>query len=719
MAEERRVGNLPGETSRLVGRREELARVVRLCGRSRLVTVTGVGGVGKTRLARQVATALQPRFPDGAWWVELSPLSDGRVLPYAIGEALPLADQSTRPMLDVVAEYLAGRDALVVLDTCEHLVEECRTVVGTLLRAAPGLRVLATGRRALALADEEVFTLPPLPVPGDGDASAEDGDAVVLLAERAAEAVPGFAVTAADRGDLVALCRRLEGLPLAIELAAARLRQMPLADLGRRLADRFAVLGETRCEVYDADPPWHQALSTAIGWSHQLCTPAERLIWARLSVFAGSFGAEAAGQVCADEHLPAEEVPALLTALTEKSILTWQPTGAGDRYRMLDTIREFGAHWLRELGGDRAVRHRHRDHHLALARAAGAAWIGPRQTDWYDRTVAEHANFRAALDACLTEGDGHGALGIGGALGFFWYACGFPKEGQHYLDRALALPPPPSSPPSPDAHRIRATALWARGLASIAQGDGEATLRLAGELRKCVAGEPGGADGTAALATAYLESCGLVISGRPTRAAEVLDATPRARPAGGRHREAWFLLGTVRGFVHVLLGHYAEASAVTDDLCAECARHGETWIRAWGDYIRALATLALGRADEAAAHARTALRGKHRLHDSLGVATSLDVLASATVASGSAEQAARLLGVAERIWRAIGVPQAGQPELLAARRACEERARGLVGDDAYESAFLAGHDADPAIGIAYALTAPDTLRPIGPPDLAG
>ncbi|GAA2265651.1 hypothetical protein GCM10010145_34710 [Streptomyces ruber] len=696
MVAERRVGNLPEESNRLVGRRAELAQVRRACGEHRLVTVTGVGGVGKTRLARRVADELQPGFADGAWWVELSPIGAGRdALPYAIAEALPLADQTTRPMLEVVAEYLAGRQALLVWDTCEHLVEDCREMAATLLTIAPGLRILATSRRPLGLpAAEEVLTLDPLPVPGTDEDEA--ADAVVLLADRAAQAVPGFTVTDTNRTELAALCRRLEGLPLALELAAARLREMPVTELNRRLDDRYAILGTTDGPDYDADPPWHQALRTAIGWSHQLCTPAERLLWARLSVFAGTFDTEAARQVCADKLLPGQEVPALLGALVEKSILVWEPTGAQERYRMLDTIREYGAHWLRGLDEERVVRLRHRAHFLDLSRTADAAWSGPGQVAWHDRTVEEFANLRAALDCCLAEEDGHAAQELGGALWFFWYARGFSNEGRHYLDRALAL--------APGSGPARAKALLARGLVAVVQGDGLACLRLAAEFREAVAGDT---DDTSVFAAAFLEGVGHAECGRHAQAAEVYDATPRTRPGTGRYAAMWFQLQASSAFVRVNLGQFDDAEVIATELRAECVRRGEVHVRAWSDYIHALATLALGRAEEAMAHARNALDGKRRLHDSLGIAVTIELLASAAGTAGDAAQTARLLGLADQIWNTLGSPQAGIPELIAARQACEARTRHLLGDDAYRTAFRTGYDTHLDTGITEALRPPD------------
>ncbi|NGN62419.1 hypothetical protein G5C51_00635 [Streptomyces sp. A7024] len=691
-------GNLPPETRELYGRQQELAQIRRLFDDgARLVTVTGVGGVGKTRLALRATHEVRPSFRDGVWWVELSSLRRGALLAHAVSEVLALVDQTTRPMIDVLADYLAEREVLLVLDTCEHLVHECALAADVLLRAAPGLRIVVTSRRPLGTHMERLLTVDPLPVPEGEGAACGGADAMALLAERAAEAVPGFAVTDANRPDLVRLCRCLDGLPLAIELAAARLRDQSVAELTEKLDDRFAVLGTTDEVVDDAEPPWHQALRTAIGWSHELCSPAERLLWARLSVLVGGFDAEAALAVCADTRLPEEAIPGLLASLTDKSIVMWEPTGGGERYRMLDTIREFGAAWLRGLGEESTLRHRHRDYFRALAQAADAAWMGPDQVAWHDRTTTEHANLRAALDFCLAEQDGQSGLQMAGALWFFWYACGFAHEGVYYLDRALDLDPAPG----PD----RAKALWARGMSGQIVGDMETGLRLLDTFRKVTADE---ADETAPVAAALLEGTCFALSGRQTQAAEALDAAPRTPPSPGRYDAAWSLVQVARSFVHIQLGQIAEAAVVADGLCAVCDRHGETHARAWGDYLRALAALALGRAAEAEAHARDALDGKRRVRDSLGIAMALEALASATLASGHAERTAQLLGTADRVWQTLGSPQMGAPELVAARQACEAQARQALGGDIYETAFRASYDSGLDAGITHALSAPGT-----------
>ncbi|MCF3124371.1 LuxR family transcriptional regulator [Streptomyces arenae] len=671
-------------------------------GPVRLVTLTGVGGVGKTRVALEAAAALQPRFRDGAWLVELSPLREqGALLPHLIAESLPLADQTTRSMIEVLAEYLADRELLLVLDTCEHLVHDCALVAEALLEAAPGLRILATSRRVLNVVDERVLLVEPLPVPEAGDARAGTADAVVLLTMRATEAVPGFAVTDAERVELVRLCQRLDGLPLAIELAAARLRDLPVRELTARLDDRFAVLGDTDSMTTEADPPWHQALRTAIGWSHQLCTPAERLLWARLSAFAGSFDAETAQQVCADEHLPAWQIPAVLATLIEKSILIWQPTGGGERYRMLDTIREYGAHWLHRIGEDDTLRRRHRDHYLALARRGDAEWIGPDQFAWYDRMTAEHDNLRAALDYSLTDPEGHTALEMAAALWFFWYGCGFVKEGRHYLDRALAA----DTAPTP----ARVKALYASGPVLVYLGDLAALKDRAAECNALAAhfGD---------MERKYADSADLRVSSMSGDLAQAVAQAKAQLATDWREKPLTFLpLAALIFGTHSLVaaGRFEEAFAWLDELSTACDRNGERCERAWGDFVRSQAELTLGLFEEARWHARAALLVKHRLRDGVGTGMALEALARSAAGSGRSRDAAWLLGVAAQLWETLGRPQAGVPAVVTAHQVCERETREALGEDVYQRAFDTGYATNLDTGIAQVLNA-DSVPPSGP-----
>ncbi|WP_206058297.1 ATP-binding protein [Nonomuraea zeae] len=669
----------------------ELEQVRRSCRRSRLVTLTGVGGVGKSRLALRAAAELRPEFGGGAWFVELSPLDDGSLLPHAIAEALRLTDQTTRPMIEVLAEHLSGREVLLVLDTCEHLVADCAETVEILLNSVPDLRVLTTSRRPLDVPGELVVVVDPLPIPPEGATWTGGHDAVSLLAVRAAETVPGFELADHDQEAVVRLCRRLEGIPLAIELAAARLRELPIERLADRLDDRFATLGDESGLAADADPPWHQALRTAVGWSHELCEPAERLLWARVSVFAGDFDAEAVRKVCSDERLPESDIGLLLDALADESILTWLPTGAGERYRMLDTLREYGAGWLRGLGEEERFRQRHFEHYLALAARGAAGWVGPGQTAWYDRMVGEHDNLRAAMEFALNRRDGAAAVELAGSLGFFWYGCGYAKEGRHFLGQALALGAKPGRP--------MVQALWSDGLLAATQGDADDTEARADDC--AAAADPG--DAYAEMCVQALRASAGLIRGDLLRAMAQSESLYLARWSDEPLTLAKLLALMVRAVSHIAEAQVDDAIAVLDDLRALCDQRGEQSMRSHGDLLRGQAELAAGRVAAAVVYGQEALRTKQRLHDSFGIGLTVDLLAQAAGAAGRAVRAARLLGLAERIWSTNGRAQADVPTWVAARKACERQSRETLGDNAYHVAFQTGFDSDIDAGIAFAL----------------
>ncbi|QXJ20336.1 hypothetical protein AGRA3207_001030 [Actinomadura graeca] len=674
-----RAGNLPTGLPVLVGRTAELAELAGLLGTAQLVTLTGGGGVGKTRTALEAALHVQDRFPDGAWLVELSRLRDPLLLAHAIAGALDLHDQGTRPLGTVLADFLGAHSALLVLDTCEHMADACAELVTELLAEAPRLRILATSRQPLKVDGERVVTLLPLPV---DDA---DDDGVRLFAERARHAVPGFTVDEANRADVVRLCRRLDGLPLALELAAPWLRVLPVQAVADRLDDRFRLLARGP----GREPGRHETLRTAIGWSHELCGPAERLLWARASVFAGQFDRRTVQEVCAGGPLAAADIPRVLERLVDKSILLEDGTGPHARYRMLDTVREYGAGWLRELGEEPEITRRHRGFHIDQARRAYACWMGGRQVSWFERVRAVHADLRVALEHSLADPRDEGdALELAGALWFYWYACGFQREGRHYLERALA------SSAIPDARRTRAA--WARGLITLSQGDLTAAAESAAMCRI-------GAEPSAETAAAFLDASVLALRGENGQAVAVLRALEPDPARGGVEEAVWYLERGVRAFAHVQLGELEQAAALAEESRVCSAVTGERCLQAWGDYVQALAELGLGRAASAAGHAREALEAKRPLHDTWFMALCLDALAMAVAATGDPARAARLTGIGQRIWRAHGLPQLGSPELAAAREACERGLRSALGDEAYDAAYASGLQTPPDEGIAYAL----------------
>ncbi|MFG2294317.1 ATP-binding protein [Streptomyces sp. NPDC048603] len=672
-------GNLPPETATFIGREHELGLLGPLLRRQRLITLTGVGGVGKSRLAlravRTLAAGRRPALRDGVWWVELSPLRDPELLTSTVAHALGLAVHSSRSPDEELCGWMADKELLVVLDTCEHLVPAARHLVGELLQTAPGLTVLTTTREPLRCPGETLVEVRPLPTDGP------DSDALALFRERALAATPRAAEAFAEPGTAAVaaeVCRRLDGIPLALELAGARLRLWSVEQIAVRLGARFELLADTGSPLL----PRHQTLRTAIGWSHELCEPLERLLWARLSVFAGGFDLAAARAVCSGGPLPAARVEAVLTALTAKSVvLRTEVPGVGARYRMLDTIREYGQDWLAELGEGRTVADRHAHWYAQLAQAADRGWMGSGQVDWYRRMTADHMELRAALEHLLGT-DPAAALEMAGALWFLWFCCGHVHEGQGFLERALRAVPPTGP--------AYAQGLWAAGAVCLLRGD-LARAREYGERATAAAARL--ADPERELRAAYLLGASLLMPGDPVRALEI--AGPAARAAfGGRPDGAGGLLcRLVTSYALSALGRFEEAMAEAASLRETCVRLGERWMRAYADYVLAVAALGLGQHGEAARHVRAMLAGKRLLGDRFGIALGLDLLAAAVAGLGDGDLAARLLGNSHAWWRTVGRPQMGSPSLAALRDEGERQARASIGDEAYEAAFRGGAQA--------------------------
>ncbi|KOG55098.1 hypothetical protein ADK75_12425 [Streptomyces virginiae] len=669
-------GNLPPEPASFIGRERELRLLDDLLRERRLVTLTGVGGVGKSRLAlRAVAASAGRSRPDGVWWTELSPLRDPSLLTATVAHTLGLADHSPRPPDEELCAWMADKELLLVLDTCEHVVAACRHLVGELLQSAPGLTVLVTSREPLDMPTEEVLEVRPLPCEGP------DSDALALFRARALAAAPRAAAVFTDpaRTAVAAeVCRRLDGIPLALELAGARMRLWTLEHMAERIGERFEVLSDARAALPHRHR--HRTMRTTIGWSHELCEPLERLLWARLSVFTGDFDIAAARAVCSGGPLAAARVERVLAGLAAKSVvLRTEERGAGARYRMLDTIREYGQDWLDELGEVGIVTDRHAHWYAALSQAADQGWMGPGQVDWYRRIAAEHAQLRTALEHLLTA-DPTAALEMAGALWFYWFACGHVHEGRGFLERALRAAPRTGS-----AHN---QALWALGLTALLQGELEAAQRLGDTCSRDAARL---ADPERELRAAYLHAVSVLMPGDPVRALRL--AGPRARAGhGGRTSGAgWLLCKLATGYALCDLRRFEEATEEARSLREACVELGDRWLRAYADYILAVAALGMGDHGEAARHVRAMLSGKRLLGDRFGIALGLDVLAAAVAGLGDGELAARLLGTGHAWWRTVGRPQmGGSPSLTALRDQGEQQARAAIGDTAYETAFLGG-----------------------------
>ena len=450
--------NLPAQVSSFIGREAELAVVRRLVAGSRLVTLTGAGGAGKTRLGLQVAAGLADGAGDGVWFADLAPLSDPDLVAVTVADVLGVRQEPGRPVLDTLVEAVGGRSLLVLLDNCEHVIGACAKLADALLRGCPGLALLATSREPLGIGGEYVYRVPSLGLPGDGDdaGAIRASEAVRLLADRAAgQGVPlaGDEQAAAVAGRI---CRRLDGIPLAIELAAARLRVMPAAELEARLDERFLLLtGGSRAAL-----PRQQTLRAMVEWSWELLTGAERAVLAALSVFAGGFGLAAAEAVAAGPEVPPGEVVGLLGALVDKSLVQFGDTWTGPgRYRLLETVRQYAAGRLDALGpaAAGAARMAHRDYYLALAEAAVPQLIAQDQAAWLDRLDAELGNLRAAIAVSLTQADPEPGLRLAASLRVYWRARGHAGEGADVL-RALLDAPAAHEATLPRARALAAAA---------------------------------------------------------------------------------------------------------------------------------------------------------------------------------------------------------------------------------------------------------------------
>lgn len=670
--------NLPADLTSFVGRRSEAHAVRQLLSADRLVTLTGVGGVGKTRLALRVAHDLRRAFPDGVCLVELDSLKDPDLLPHTLLAALGIREQSARGTL-VLSDYLRPRHILLVLDNCEHMLEAVADLVDRLLRVAPKLRILATSRQALMIAGEHVYPVPTLPVP-DIDVRVAPGSAtqfaaVTLFAARAAAVVPGFEITSDNEQAVIQLCQRLEGIPLAIELAAVRLRVLTVEELAHRLDSRFQLLREGSRNL----PERHQTLQALIDWSYELCTPAEQTLWARASVFAGGFGLDALEAVCADELLAEEIILDTVAGLTDKSILTRGEHGGHVRFRMLETIREYGQARLRESGSEAKVQRRHRDWYCRLIEKAAAEWFGPEQEDWLALLRVEHPNVRAALEFCLARPDeARIGLRMAGLPWFLWIALGFMTEGRLWLDRALAMDQEPSH------ERV-----WALGTAAdiaVFQGDEAGATALIDAFHD-LAGRLDDPKGLAYVTHMRgMRELGTDPSAAIPLLVEALERyecvdVPADYPNSVRPSLT---------VAYVLTGDLGRAAEVVEEACTQCEQAGERWLLSYNMWAKGLLRLLQGELEQAEATLCEALRLRRFTPDSLGLAFILDALAWTAAASGDCERAAVLLGASDQVWQTIGVPLFGAKHLLARREQYADVARQAMGNSGFDTAFARG-----------------------------
>lgn len=411
--------NLPVQLTSFVGREAEIEAVRDLVSRERVVTLTGAGGSGKTRLAQQVATSLVDDYPDGIWWVDLAPLDDPSMVPATLAGVLGIQESPLEPITETVACYLAPHRALVVFDNCEHLIEPSAALVGRLTQGCSTITVVATSREPLRVAGETVWATPPLTLPPDPTDVSLDCEAVRLFVDRARASQPAFSLSERNSAAVGRICTRLDGIPLAIELAAARTRLLSVDEIGDGLSDRFHLLtGGARTAL-----PRQRTLESSVGWSHDLLGDDERVVFRRLAVFAGSFTLEAAQEVCSGGPIEPGRILELLGALVDRSLVQVSEEAENrTRYRMLETIRDFARHKLSEAGEAEAVRDRHIEYYVAFAERAAAGLEGPHLLEWLSRVDAELDNLRAAVDWSPRSAEPNRGARLVGSLCLYWFA---------------------------------------------------------------------------------------------------------------------------------------------------------------------------------------------------------------------------------------------------------------------------------------------------------
>ena len=455
--------NLPTQLSSFIGREHSIAELKSLLSTTRLLTLTGAGGSGKTRLALQVAGKLLAEFEHGVWWVELAALTDPVLVPQQVASSLGIPEQPGRPLMNTLSDALQTRKLLLLLDNCEHLVVACARLVETLLHSCADLRILTTSREALNIASETTWSVPSLRVPDAYHLPPMEGlvkyEAVHLFIERAASALPIFRLTQENAPALAQVCRRLDGMPLAIELAAARVRVLSVEQIATRLDDSYRLLaGGSRTAL-----PRQQTLQATIDWSYNLLSEKEQTVFRRLSVFAGGFTLEAVEVVCAGESIEENEILDLLSHLLDKSLVQMEERSGEARYRLLETIRQYGQDKLQQIGEVALVRLRHRDWCVDLAERAEPELLSAEQGIWFDRLETEHDNLRTALRWALERGEAETVARIGASVWHFWQFRGYLSEGRRWLEVALAA--------FSERTALRAKALLAAGLLAFYQDD--------------------------------------------------------------------------------------------------------------------------------------------------------------------------------------------------------------------------------------------------------
>ncbi len=680
--------NLPVQLTSFIGRNREMAGVKKMLTTARLLTLTGAGGSGKTRLALQVAADVFDQYPDGAWLVELATLSDPTLVPNAVASSLNVPEQRGRPFTETLVDFLHSKSLLLVLDNCEHLRPACAELADRLLRFCPTLRILPTSREPLSIPGEVIWRVPTLSFPDlqrlPPFEHLNQYEAVRLFVDRAALNAPGFAVTTSNALAVAQVCQRLDGIPLAIELAAVRVKALAVQQIASMLDDRFRLLtGGARTGLSR-----HQTLRATMDWSYDLLLERERTVLRRLSAFAGGWTLEAAEAVCSGDGVDASDILDLLTQLVDKSLVVMETRGEEARYRLLETVRQYGLDRLAEAGEDADTRRRHLNWYMGLAEQADPKLRVSEQQVWLERLEIEHDNLRAALERSMKEaGDAEAGLRLAGGLYFFWFMHGHESEGREWLEKVLSRGADASG-------SARAKALCGVGILARRQSDYK---RAGASLQESLvlfreSGDRWGIGlslhhlahvaeelGDYGKATALYEeslvpfreaghkwgvAASLNCSGEAMqRRGDYSGATPLFQESMTLCREIgdkWLLAYPVRnlGTVAAYKGDYGMATAFLEESLAIGRGTGDKWGMANSQSTLGNVAFNQGNYERAMALLKESLVLRREVGSKQGVAECLERLAGVAGAQGQSERTARLFGAAEALRASIGAPLA-------------------------------------------------------------
>jgi predicted ATPase/DNA-binding CsgD family transcriptional regulator len=690
-------GNLPVELSSFVGRDRELSQIRKLLATAHAITLTGPGGIGKSRLALRAAARLGRSFPDGVWLVELAELERPDLVAYALARSLGVQERANDAIEDALMAHLRERRLLLVLDNCEHLLDACRRLVASVVSQCERVRIVCTSRERLGVAGEAIVTLSALDLPADGEQLSVAGlagvEALRLLVDRAVAVAPDFALTDDNSGAASEICRRLDGVPLAIELAAVRLASMSADGLRERLGDRLRLLAT----AHGTGPGRSQTLRATVDWSYELLGNEERILWRRLSVFPGSFGLVAAEDVCSGAGLERERIIDLVGSLVSKSILTMGHGTRGGRYRLLETLRLYGVQLLADAGEDAELARKHAAWYAQLVSGGDFPWWGAsRQGEMYDTLDVEWANVEAALEFFIrSAADAEMGLRMAADLWLYWLVRGRYRAGSGRLAALLAMAP--GSTPN------RAMALWAFGFLSQATGDYSTALSAAEEAR-WVCDQ---ACGDRELAYA-LHGLGLVHLR--------LGHTEQAGDLAAQSRERMLRVDDPMGLTLILYflatvaasaGQLTDARRLANDALRASERAGDKMIRGLSRGLLGTLEWLLGEASAAESSFREAVRIQVAIGHRWGMLTSLEGLAWVAGSSGRLERAALLLGASAALSQELGITLF--PYGQAHHERCDAAVRAGLDEAGYlrcwEQGYALGRDQVAAAALEDALAA--------------